>query len=208
MKDITDTHFCKPFLDYVGESVALDPATKALIAYKSWLVAFSKGETILNAGTECRYVYFILSGKAISHFTDFNGKTTTFFFYFNSPVSTIKNFFAVDYKSFLTAEPASMSIHALSAMKAIRFSKEDVDYLTAHSSIFEQWMRIIDERVYGAIFDRVFALLTLSAASRYEKFLEDEPYLLNIFSNYDIATYLGIAPQSLSRIRNKISRET
>jgi len=69
-----------------------------------------------------------------------------------------------------------MSIRALSAIKAIRFSKED-DYLTAQSPIFEQWMRTIDKRVYSAIFDRVFDLLTLSAAGRCEKFLREEPYL-------------------------------
>jgi CRP-like cAMP-binding protein len=205
MKDKTDTHFSKPFLDHVGESVALDPATKALVASKSWLMTFNKGEALLHAGEVCKYVYFILSGEAISYFNDYRGKTTTFFFYFNLPVSHIKNFFPVDYKSFLSAQPASMSIYALSAIKAIRFSKEDVDHMMEHSTIFEKWMRTVDERVYSAIFDRVFSLLTLSATDRYENFLREEPYLLNIFSNYHIASYLGIAPQSLSRIRNKIA---
>lgn len=50
-------------------------------------------------------------------------------------------------------------------------------------------------------YDRVFTLLTMTATERYNKLLKEEPQLLQMFSNYYIASYLGIAPQSLSRIR-------
>ncbi|WP_374950086.1 Crp/Fnr family transcriptional regulator [Mucilaginibacter sp.] len=204
MKESTNNHFCNPFISYIEESFALDATTKALIAQQSHLMTIKKGELILNAGNVCNYVYFIISGEAISYFNNSRGKTTTFFFYFNSSVSTIKNLFAVDYKSFLSSSPASISIVSVSAVKAIRFSKENIDYLIEKSPIFERWIRTVDEKVYSYTFDRVFSLLTLSAKDRYEKFLKEEPYLLNIFSNYHIASYLGITAQSLSRIRSGV----
>jgi CRP-like cAMP-binding protein len=201
----TDSHFCKPFLDYMERTVMLDQTAKTLIAAQSRLVTFSKGDTLLDAGSICKYVYFLLSGEAISYFDNFRGKTTTFFFHFNLPYGAVKNVFAVDYKSFLSAQPASITITAASATKAIRFSKQDVDLLIDGLPLFERWIRILDEMVYSAMFERVFSLLTLSASDRYAKFLREEPYLLNLFSNYHIASYLGIAPQSLSRIRKTIN---
>jgi CRP-like cAMP-binding protein len=198
----TDNHFSHPFISYIEQTITLDLPTKDLVAQQSQLVTINKGEVIQNAGSVCNYVYFIISGEALSYFIDSRGKTTTFFFYFNAPVSTIKNLFPVDYKSFLTLTPASVSIIAVSTVKAIRISKRNFDFLISNAPLFERWIRIVNEQVYSYTFDRVFSLLTLSAKERYEKFLKEEPYLLNIFSNYYIASYLGIAAQSLSRIRS------
>lgn len=81
------------------------------------------------------------------------------------------------------------------------FTKEQVDYLIANLFIYERWMRKLNENAYIHTYDRVFTLLTMTASQRYEKLLKEEAHLLQMFSNYYIASYLGIAPQSLSRIR-------
>jgi len=51
-----------------------------------------------------------------------------------------------------------------------------------------------------------FTLLTLNARARYELLLREEPHLLNKFQHYLIASYIGVAPQSLSRLRKEISQ--
>ena len=196
--------FAVPFFEYISKEVEINTATMEAILQHCRLVHFKKGESILDVGSESRYIYFILEGECISYFTDYNGKKTTWFFHFNSPDSVVKNIFAVDYKSFLTREPSTISIEALSEITAIRFSREDVFFLTNGTGILERWIRGINEKAFIMIYDRLSTLLTLSASDRYKKFLREEPYLLNMFSNYYIASYLNVAPQSLSRIRKNI----
>jgi len=208
MPDLTelteDQLFVLPFLEYVSREVQLDHAAIQAIVQHCQLVHFEKGAPILDIGSDSKYVYFIVKGECISFFTDYNGKKTTWFFHFNSPDSLVKNLFAVDYKSFLSKESSTISIDALSDTTAIRFSREDVHLLTNSSSILEKWIRIVNERAFIMIYDRLSTLLTLSASDRYRKFLREEPHLLNMFSNYYIASYLSVAPQSLSRIRKNI----
>jgi CRP-like cAMP-binding protein len=196
--------FAVPFYEYLSGDIPLNNTVMNLISQHCELVTFEKGCQMLDVGSDCRYIYFILSGESISYFTDFNGKTTTWFFHFNSPEATVKNIFAVDYKSFLAQTPATISIETLSDVTAIRFSREDLRCLTESSKLIDRWIRVINERAFIMIYDRISTLLTLSATERYKKFLEDEPYLLNMFSNYYIASYLDVAPQSLSRIRKNL----
>jgi CRP-like cAMP-binding protein len=202
--DINGHSFCAPYLDYVSRDIVLDEATKTLIAQNCQLVKFAKGEQLLKIGNVCQYVYFIVEGECISYLTDFNGKTTTWFFHFNRPESIVKNIFAVDYKSFLLRQPATLSIETLSAVTAIRFSFEAVNSLMVQSPAFERWLRLVNERAIIHIYDRINTLLTLSATDRYQKLLKEEPFLLNMFSNYLIASYLHVAPPSLSRIKKRI----
>lgn len=199
------TPFYNIFLDYVEQYVPVDKHTRALIPKHCKLVNLPKGYRMLNMGSVCKYVYFILSGECISYYIDPRGKTTTWFFHFNRPESKPKNSFAVDYQSFLSAGPATISIESLSNVTAIRFSVDDVSALTKGSCTMERWLRLLNEQVYMQTQDRIASLLTLTAPERYKKFLATEPYLLDMFSNYLIATYLNVAPPSLSRIRRRIA---
>ncbi|WP_051200129.1 Crp/Fnr family transcriptional regulator [Flavobacterium subsaxonicum] len=196
--------FALPFFEFVSQDLPMDIDMIALIAGHCKPVAFKKGCRLLETGADGKYIYFIVSGQGISYFTDYNGKTTTWFFHFNTPEASVKNVFAVDYKSFLSGAPATISIETLTDVTALRFSRDDVHFLTYNCALFEKWMRLVNERAFIMIYDRLSTLLTLSATDRYKKFLADEPHLLNMFSNYYIASYLDVAPQSLSRIRKNI----
>lgn len=196
--------FSKPFLDLVSNDVVLNEETKILISDNCKPVRIGKGELLLNAGEVCKDIFFMVDGRAISYFTDYDGKTTTWFFHHSLPNAPIKNLFAVDYQSFLSGIPSGMSIQALSEITAIKFSKETVELLLEHSVEFGVWMRKLHERSLITVYDRITTLLTLSATERYRKFLKEESYLLDMFSNYHIATYLHVTPQSLSRIRRRM----
>lgn len=188
----------------MAQDIKLNEKTKLLIADNCRLVKYPKGRRLLETGTKSKYVYFILEGECISYFTDFKGKTITWFLHFNTVESTAKNIFAVDYRSFLSRQPATLSIDTLTPVTAIRFSAEQVQYLITQSPIVERWLRLLNEKVFIQVYDRINTLLTLSAPERYQKFLQDEPHLLHMFPNYLIASYLNVAPQSLSRIKKNI----
>jgi len=194
---------CQPFFDYVAKFYEFNSETKQLVASQLTEVTFPQKHIIQPEGVICNKTHFIISGTARSYYTDFSGMTVTWAFHFNNSESVIRNVFVTDYRAFLTNKPATIAIETLSEVNALVFSKEAVNYLTEHSLQYEIWMRKLNERAYVTMFDRAFTLLTMSATERYNKLLNDEPHLMQMFSNYYIASYLGIAPQSLSRIRSQ-----
>ena len=203
MPEMVALDTCEPFFEYMRKYVELDVDTMQLIADHTGAVTFPQKHTILHEGNMSDKVFFIVSGLARSYYTDFSGKTITWSFHFNSPESISKNLFAVDYRAFLKNQPSSVAIETLAEVRALAFSKTQVSYLIDNSFIYERWMRRLNENAFMHMYDRAFTLLTMAAAERYNKLLKEEPHLLQMFSNYYIASYLGIAPQSLSRIRSQ-----
>jgi CRP-like cAMP-binding protein len=194
---------CEPFFNYMRKFVEPDTATMQLIADHTSEVTLPEKHLLLLEGNPCDKIYFIVSGLGRSYYTDFSGKTITWNFYFNTPESISKNLFATDYRAFLQNNPSSIAIETLTEVNALLFTKTQVNYLIEKSLIYERWMRKLNENAFMNMYDRAFTLLTMAAADRYQKLVKEESHLLQMFSNYYIASYLGIAPQSLSRIRSQ-----
>jgi CRP-like cAMP-binding protein len=192
---------CDPYFEYVQKYIELNSETRQLVASQVSEISFPQKHIILSEGGICNKVYFVLSGTARSYYTDYSGMTVTWSFHFHNKQSVIRNVFVTDYRAFLTNKPASISIETLSEVRALILTKEAVKYMMEKSLEYEIWMRILNENAYLSMFDRAFSLLTMSATERYHKLINEEPHLMQMFSNYYIASYLGIAPQSLSRIR-------
>ena len=190
-----------PFLLFFNTLIKVDDATIKLVEDHCRVVTIPRKKIVLHEGDLANRVYFVVSGKARSFYTDFSGKTTTWLFHFNVPESHIKNLFLVDYKGFVSNQPSQISIETLTEVRAILFTREQTDFLIEHSAIFERGMRRISDASFTRVYDRIYTLLTMSADQRYKKLLKEEPHLLQLFSNNDIASYLGVAPQSLSRIK-------
>ena len=192
---------CEPYFEYARKHIELDPDTMQLVASQLSEITFPQKHIILPEGGICNKVFFVVSGTARSYYTDFSGMTVTWSFHFNNEFSIGRNVFAVDYRAFLTNKPSSIAIETLSEVSALVFTKEAINYLMEKSLKYEIWMRKLNENAYVYMSDRAFSLLTMSATERYQKLLNEEPHLMQMFSNYYIASYIGIAPQSLSRIR-------
>ena len=200
---MTPIDVCEPYFEFVGKYVELDSEVKQTIASQVSEVTFPEKHVILSEGGISNKVYFMLSGAARSYYIDPSGVTVTWSFHFNNNRSLIRNVFVTDYRAFLTNKPSSIAIETLGEVTALVFTKEAVNYLMEKSLQYEVWMRKLNEMAYVSMYDRAFSLLTMSASERYHKLLNEEPHLMQMFSNYYIASYLGIAPQSLSRIRTQ-----
>ena len=194
---------CEPYFEYARKHIELDPDTMQLVASQLSEITFPQKHIILPEGGICNKVFFVVSGTARSYYTDFSGMTVTWSFHFNNDQSVIRNVFAVDYRAFLTNKLSSISIETLSEVRAFVFAKEAVSNLMEKSLQYEIWMRRLNENAYVSMYERAFTVLTMSATERYHKLVNEEPHLLQMFSNHYIASYLGIAPQSLSRIRSQ-----
>lgn len=193
-----------PLLNYIGEFVSLDNSAVEFILHNCTEVLIPKGQMIFSEGQTAKYAYFIVSGKAWSFYTDDAGKTIAWSFHFNEIQSAFNNLFVVDHKSFLTQTPGTLSIEALTDIRALRIGHREFDPRSADFPVLQKYLQKLNEYSLTVAYDRIFTLLTLSATDRYNKLLENEPYLLQLFNDKYLASYIGVEPQSLSRIRKKI----
>ena len=194
---------CEPFFEYMRKTVEMDSDLMQLIASHISEVTYPAKHVILQQGGVSNKGLFVVSGTARSYYIDASGVTVTWSFHFNNNKSIGRNLWAFDYRAFLTNKPSLIAVETLSEVKALVFAKEEVNYLMEKSSKYEIFMRKLNANAYLGMYDRAFTLLIMSATERYHKLLNEESHLMQMFSNHYIASYLGIAPQSLSRIRSQ-----
>jgi len=158
-----------------------------------------KKELILKQGQICDYVAFINTGfLRMYHTLESVEKTTGFF---------IENFWVTDYSSFLTGSPSIYHIQALEPCELVFLYKKDMNYLYNKHHSLDKMGRLIAEFLYVMIERRSVSLLLDSAETRWEKLQQQFSPLLQRVPQYMIASFLGITPEALSRIKSKKVRQ-
>ena len=159
-------------------------------------VVFDKKDLLTRNGEVEHYVYFILSG-IVRHFFVWEEREVCLDFGFE------KNLVS-SYVSFVSQKPSDISIQALTSVKAFRIHYHHVEAMYAMSKRHEHFGRVIAERLFAHRLQREMILLSMSAEEKYRHLLSERPDLIRKIPVKDIASYLGIHPESLSRIRSKI----
>lgn len=155
-----------------------------------------KGEYFLREGELCRNVAFIESGLLLYSRLDDKGLEV---------ICDLarENDWVTQYESFISQRASPLSIKAIEHTTLQVISYDRLQQLYAAFPTFERITRRIIEKVLMASLNRTNELQVLNAEERYEKFARENPDLVQRIPQYLIASYLGIAPQSLSRIRKK-----
>jgi CRP-like cAMP-binding protein len=109
-----------------------------------------------------------------------------------------------DYESFLLQAPSRDFIEAIEDTELFTLSYADMQALYSHSQRFERFGRIIAEKLFINTAKHNRDLMTRSAEDRYLELLNTKPRMIERLPQHLIASYLGIQPQSLSRIRAKL----
>ncbi len=115
------------------------------------------------------------------------------------------NTFITSFQSFITGNPSLMSIEAISETKVISISRNNLSQLIAANTEIASWYQSIIENTLAGHIQRQIELLTLNPQERYEVFLKRSGKLINAIPLKHIASYLMITPETLSRVRAKIS---
>lgn len=195
----------KIIIDYISQFIPLETADAELLISCMCKRKYKSNEILYKEGIICKSILFLKSGTARSYFINSEGQEYTWKFNFNDKDATFINFFIMDYHSFLTQTPSYLSAEAIEDIEVIELSFNNLQKLLKQSPKMQEILRVFSEVAYSTTHIKAFDFLTKSAKDRYLKMLKDEPYLLNKFPQYYIASYLGIAPQSLSRLRKEIS---
>lgn len=193
-------------INNIGQLANFDDAAMEALLENSKELTFVRGDSINNEGNLSRYLYFIVSGKARLCYVDHSGRTITWSLHFNELHSTLRNLVIIDYMGFFTQATGKMHMEAITDLRLLRIGKKGQGDKPDGGSNMEKCLQKLHEHSFIAIYERILQLLTQSAVERYNHLLRHEPHLLQLFSDKYLASYLGIEPQSLSRIRKKLQR--
>ena len=158
-----------------------------------------KGGFIVKAGQVCHHVSFLTKGLA-RLFYNFGGKDISIGF-------VLPGQYTSEYQSFLTRSPAAQSIDALEDVEVIDLGYNDMQQLYKEFPAFQEFGRKIAEMLFIFLNQRNTALLSLSPEDRYRHMIANDPILLQQVPQYMLASFMGVTPEHLSRIRKKISRD-
>jgi len=155
------------------------------------------GEIILQNGHTDNNLSFLTNGL-IRYFVIKGEKELTFDFIF-------PNTFYCHYDSFYSRKPTQFNSEALTDIEIYTIQYDDLTSLFGTCEFAKDLSRIAVEKLLEKKVKRELSLLTTSPKERYLNLLKEQPKLLQHIPQKYLATYLGIVPETLSRIRKRIS---
>lgn len=159
-----------------------------------------KHQFLLNERDVCRYIGFVNSGCLREYKIDSKGVEHILQF-------AIEDWWVSDLHSFLSGLPATYNIDALQDSEVLLIEKSAREELLDNCPKMERFFRLLIETNHVATNQRISNSLSASAEERYLKFIKTYPKLFEQVPQNHIASYLGITPQSLSRIRKELSQK-
>ena len=159
-----------------------------------------KGETLLRAGDICNHSFFVESGLLRSYSLDAGGKEHVIQF---AP----ENWIISDRSSVLFREPSEFYIDAIEKTSIIMFDNDFVDKASEISPKYREFNQKALNNHIRHQQQRINRLLSATAEERYLNFIELYPNISLRVPQWMIASYLGITPESLSRVRKELSRK-
>jgi CRP-like cAMP-binding protein len=155
-----------------------------------------KKDMLLEGGQICNSIGFINSG-VIREYAFENGKESTVDF-------VAENQFIVDFKSFIRGVPSKQYLEALTDTELVIFKKDAITSIYDKYKIWERFGRLIIEQVFCSMEEKRKNIIATSHEEQYRNFASAYPKVVQQVPQYYIASYLGLTPEHLSRIRKKV----
>ncbi|GAA3934995.1 cyclic nucleotide-binding domain-containing protein [Chitinophaga oryziterrae] len=157
-----------------------------------------KKSFLLRDGDVCRFEGFVTKGLFRVYHIDKNGAEQILYF-------AMENWWITDIDSFTNERPSQLFIEALEDSEVLLISKKDKEFAYTNLPAIEKLFRVMTQKTHVALQRRMIDNLSKTADQRYLDFIEKYPQLHQRLSNLQIAAYLGISHEFLSKIRNKIA---
>ena len=153
---------------------------------------------ILQEGDVCKHYTFVVNGCFKMYKVDNKGLEHNLQF-------SIENAWIADIGSFYSNKPSELYIEALEQSTILQIAKPDLLYLYSQYPKFDRNFRVLIENAFISLQKRVLQNISSTAEERYLDFLKNYPNLFNRISNVQIASYIGVTPEFLSKIRKSIA---
>lgn len=172
------------------------PAEAERIVSHAKIHEVRKGGCFLEPAAKARSLYFLESGLVRSYRL-VDGEDFTYMFYFAGD-------FCVDFYAYLTGTPTQLYFDALVDSVLYEHRQEDIQKLYLEIPKLEKFGRLMAEKAFIIVSDRIKDMQAMEAKDRYLKLMAKSPEMLQQIQQKHIATYLNIKPESLSRIKAQI----
>jgi len=197
---MSNTEYQKLF-DFIANTVQLQDVDVLKIGSKLAIEDYNKGDFILKQNQVSKTLKFVLSGVyRVYQLKD--GKEITSYFNYEE-----RNPLVASFVSLLSNKPSTEFIECILPGKVVSIVYSDWQELYKTSLELNMFGRLIAEKNYVLAIERIESLQYKSAAVRYELFLKHYPNLLNLIPHHYISSYLGITPESLSRVRKTFTKK-
>lgn len=160
------------------------------------VVNYQKKERLLELNQVANHYFFINEGLVRLHGYKEGEDKTLFFFK--------EGMLAGSIQSYLENEPSRLALEALEPTQALRISKADLDTLFQSSPAMVKIGLVLTQTRFQKLLHFFSSFVLDSPEERYHRFVEREPDLFNRVPQHLIASFLGVTPVSLSRIRKRI----
>ena len=153
---------------------------------------------ILQQGDLCKHYTFVVDGCFRMYKVDDKGNEHNLQF-------AVEGGWIADIGSFHSEIPSELYIEAMEQSVILQIAKEDLLYLYTEHSVFDRIFRVLVENAFVNLQKRVLQNISATAEERYLDFLKNYPKLFNRISNVQIASFIGVTPEFLSKIRKEIT---
>jgi CRP-like cAMP-binding protein len=186
------------FFNKVNEKVNLTEDEQEIC--KSLLVSkkLRKKQYLLQEGDVAKYSAFVEKGALRSYTIDDKGSEHIIQF-------AIEGWWISDIYSFLTGEPSTYNIEALEDCELLTLTKAAQEELVEKVPKFERYLRILIQGAYIALQRRMTGTLVHTAEEKYLSLTKAYPDIIQRVPQHMIASYLGVTPETLSRIRRQMA---
>lgn len=159
-----------------------------------------KKQFLLREGEVCKFEGFVVKGLFRVYHIDNKGFEQILYF-------AIENWWITDIDSFTNEKPSQLFIEALEDSEVLLISKREKEFAYTQLPKIEKLFRVMTQKTHVALQRRMIDNLSKTADQRYIDFIEKYPPLFQRLTNIQIAAYLGISHEFLSKIRKKITSQ-
>ena len=183
---------------HFDQYLPLNEVEKEELLQKSSVRRLKRRQFILQEGDICRRYHFVAEGCLKMYHVDKKGTEHNIQF-------AAENEWITDIGSFHSEKPSRLYIEAMEPSIILQIERKDLIDLYTQFPKFDRNFRVIIEDKFVELQNRVLLNISATAQERYLNFLEQYPHLANRLPNTQIASYLGITPEFLSKIRKELS---
>ncbi|MEO3403984.1 Crp/Fnr family transcriptional regulator [Mucilaginibacter sp. CAU 1740] len=185
---------------HIEEKVALTKQDREKISTYFVAKKLRKKQYLLQEGDICKNLAFVAKGLLRTYNVDDKGDE-------HMSVFGWEGWWISDFNSFLSGEKAVFNIDAIESSDLLLISRPDYEALTLDVPVMDRYFRILYQNSLITKERRLMGSITYTAEEKYVKLAESNPQLIKRVPQNLIASYLGIAPETLSRIKKNLLRK-
>ena len=187
-------------LKNVGKHIELNDKEKKFFMSLVEPKMFRRKDIYLHAGEVCKNSAFVIDGALKSFTIDAEGKEHILSF-------ATRDWWIADMYSYISRKPAVLTIEAIADSEVLLLSWQNQQLLFEKVPKFERFFRILIENALVANQQRLIDNLSSTAQDRYLHFIKKYPLIPSCVPQHNIASYLGITPEFLSKIRRRLAKK-